>query len=158
MNVVIGLGANLGDRLATLRAASRALSELGTVEARSRIYESAPVGGPGQPDYLNAAMRLTVAMAPHELLDALQAIEHDHGRVRHERWAARTLDLDILWIDGEAHHSPRLEVPHPRLRERAFALAPLLDVAPDAEDPITGAPYELSDLAGVVAVAHSLEP
>lgn len=158
MNVVIGLGANVGDRLTTLRAAARELGALGSVEACSRVYESAPVGGPAQPDYLNAAMRLTVALAPHELLDALHAIEHRHGRLREERWAARTLDLDILWIDGEVHHSPRLEVPHPRLRERAFALAPLLDVAPDAEDPITGARYELASTEGIAPTGHTLEP
>jgi 2-amino-4-hydroxy-6-hydroxymethyldihydropteridine diphosphokinase len=99
------------------------------------------MGGPPQPEYLNAAVLLAFDGAPLELLDALLAIEARLGRVRAERWGPRTIDLDLLWIDGVAVEDARLEVPHPRLRERAFALVPLLEVAPEARDPRTGVRY-----------------
>ncbi len=136
--VAIGLGANLGEREATLASAVRALEALalpGAPVRVSRLYESEPVGPP-QPRYLNAAMRLGVRLAPEALLDALLRIESAHGRVRRERWGPRTLDLDVLfahrWRGTGAllFRSSRLCVPHPHLHERAFALAPLLDVMP----------------------------
>ena len=131
--VVVGLGANLGDRLATLREAARRIaSDVGPIEAGSRVYETAPVGPP-QPRYLNAALLLRCpSLDLRVLLARLQSIEASLGRVRVERWAARTIDLDILWAEGIAIDVPGLTVPHPRLRERAFAILPLLDVAPDA--------------------------
>lgn len=132
MRVVIGLGSNVGDRLANLREATSRIAALGTVLARSSIYETAPVGGPAQADFLNAALLVEYMESASALLAALQSIEHHLGRVRTERWGPRTIDLDILWIDGEAIETPDLVVPHPRLGERAFALAPLLEVAPDA--------------------------
>jgi 2-amino-4-hydroxy-6-hydroxymethyldihydropteridine diphosphokinase len=137
---VIGLGANLGDRVATLAGAVRALARLGTLSAVSAVYETEPVGPP-QPAYLNAAVRLSVALAPEELLTELLRIERDAGRERRERWGPRTLDLDILWIRGVVCQSPTLTVPHPELRSRPFALVPLLDVAPEATDPTTGSAY-----------------
>jgi 2-amino-4-hydroxy-6-hydroxymethyldihydropteridine diphosphokinase len=143
--VVIALGANLGDRAATLHAAVAALrADPGlTVLAESPHYETPPAGGPPQPDYLNAAVLLATALPARVLLDRALAIERTLGRVRPDpiRWGPRTMDLDLLWIEGEVHHEPGLEVPHPRLRERPFALRPLLDVAPDARDPRTGEPY-----------------
>jgi 2-amino-4-hydroxy-6-hydroxymethyldihydropteridine diphosphokinase len=96
------------------------------------VYETAPVGGPEQPDYLNAAILVDWEGTPVALLDRLQAIEHALGRVRSVPNAPRTLDLDILWIEGTQLETERLTVPHPRLLERAFALRPLLDVVPDA--------------------------
>jgi 2-amino-4-hydroxy-6-hydroxymethyldihydropteridine diphosphokinase len=105
------------------------------------VYETAPVGGPPQGDYLNAALRVSFDGDPEALLDALLAIERALGRERRVRWAARTIDLDVLWIEGVALESERLTVPHPRLTERAFAMTPLLDVAPGAIDPRTGAPF-----------------
>ncbi len=105
------------------------------------MYATAPVGGPPQPEFFNAAALVVYGGTPLDLLDALLAIEARLGRVRAERWGPRTLDLDILWIDGLAVDDPRLEVPHPRLHERAFALAPLLEIVPDARDPRTGAVY-----------------
>jgi 2-amino-4-hydroxy-6-hydroxymethyldihydropteridine diphosphokinase len=148
VRVVIGLGSNVGDRLANLREATSRIAALGTVLARSSIYETAPVGGPAQADFLNAALLVEYMESASALLAALQSIEHDLGRVRTERWGPRTIDLDILWIDGEAIETPDLVVPHPRLGERAFALAPLLDVAPDAPyaRPTDGA-VRLTDLS-----------
>jgi 2-amino-4-hydroxy-6-hydroxymethyldihydropteridine diphosphokinase len=137
---VVGFGSNLGDRLATLRAARRALEGLSHVEATSRVYATAPVGPP-QPDYLNAAARIAYEGTPARLMEALLSIEAGLGRVRAERFGPRTLDLDLLWIDGVRVDTPQLVVPHPRLCERAFALAPMLEVAPDARDPATGLRY-----------------
>lgn len=140
LRAVVGFGGNLGDRLGTLRMALAALRAVASVEATSRVFETAPVGPP-QPDYLNAAALVRFEGTPEALMDALLAIEASLGRVRAERNGPRTVDLDVLWIDGLAVETPRLLVPHPRLRERAFAVAPLLDVAPDARDPRTGEPY-----------------
>ncbi len=142
LRAVIGIGANLGNRAATLRGAAGELARIAVLEKASAIYETAPVG-PEQPDFLNAAVLLRYDGAPLALLDELLAIEARHGRVRAERWGPRSLDLDLLWIDGWIVDEPRLVVPHPRLAERAFALLPLLEVAPDARDPRTGAPYEI---------------
>ena len=105
------------------------------VLARSATYRTAPVGGPEQPDYLNAAVLLEVALEPLALLRRLQAIEHGHGRVRTVRWGPRTLDLDVLLWDERAIDEPALTVPHPRLVERRFALEPLLEVLPEARLP-----------------------
>lgn len=141
--MVIGLGGNLGDRRATL---SRAVDALAAdpalrVVARAPLYETAPVGGPPQGDYLNGAVLVETALSAREVLARLLAVEQSLGRVRRERNGPRTVDLDLLWIDGEAVDEPGLVVPHPRLAERPFALRPLLDVAPDARDPRTGVAY-----------------
>ena len=106
-----------------------------SVRARSRVYETAPVGGPPQPSFLNAAIYAECILSPVALLDELLAIEAALGRVRAAetvRFGPRTIDLDILWIEGVTLDEPRLVVPHPRLALRAFALVPLLEVAPDA--------------------------
>jgi 2-amino-4-hydroxy-6-hydroxymethyldihydropteridine diphosphokinase len=141
LRAVIGFGANLGDRLATMRAAARALSRIARVEKTSRVYATAPVGGPPQPEYLNAAVLAGYVGTPGDLLDALLGIEADLGRVRREKDGPRTIDLDVLWIDGVTVDTARLVVPHPRLHERAFALVPLLELVADARDPRTGARY-----------------
>ncbi|MBX3186205.1 MAG: 2-amino-4-hydroxy-6-hydroxymethyldihydropteridine diphosphokinase [Labilithrix sp.] len=146
LRAVVGIGSNLGDRLETLREAARRLAQLTRVTARSRIYETEAVILPGsapQPKFLNAALSLAWAASPLALLDEAQRIEIDLGRTREARWGARTLDIDVLWIEGVVHDDDRLVVPHPLLAERAFALAPLLDVAPDA-------PYARPDDPGVV--------
>ena len=140
LDVVVGLGSNLGDRHATLNQAARAVAALGELRALSTLYDTAPLG-PAQPDFLNAALRLVTQLTPPELLAALLEIERAAGRERRERWGPRTLDLDVLWIHGRAVSSPELTVPHPELTKRAFALGPLIDVAPDAVDPTTGAAY-----------------
>jgi 2-amino-4-hydroxy-6-hydroxymethyldihydropteridine diphosphokinase len=154
--VVVGIGANLGDRLGTMRSAVEAMSRRGPVLGTSPVYDTAPIG-PAQPRFLNAAALLAWERPLGELLDELLAIEADLGRVRdpdaEARWGPRAIDLDILWTEGVAVEGPRLTVPHPRLRERAFALRPLLDLVPDARDPATGEPY-----AAIVArLATSLD-
>lgn len=131
--VVIGLGSNLGDRLATLRAAAKAIAEHAPIAAESHVYETAPVGGPEQGAFLNAAVVVEWGGEPLALLDVLQEIERTLGRTRDVRWGPRTIDLDVLWFDdGRSIDHARLVVPHPRLALRAFALRPLLDVAPSA--------------------------
>lgn len=137
---VIGLGANLGDREATLRSAIRALAKLGAVLAISDLYETAAVGPP-QPDYLNAAVLLESSLEPAGLLAELLQVERAHGRERRERWGARTLDLDLLYSPDLALSEPSLTLPHPELTRRAFALCPLLDVAPEAREPGSGRRY-----------------
>ena len=154
MRVVIGLGANLGDRLATLREAVRriAATEGLRVEARSRIYETDAVGGVEQPAFLNAAMLVECMKPPRALLDALLDVEASLGRDRRAeavRWGPRSIDLDILWIEGTVVVEPGLTVPHPRLRERAFALVPLVEIAPGAVDPETGERYLAPEDDGV---------
>jgi 2-amino-4-hydroxy-6-hydroxymethyldihydropteridine diphosphokinase len=129
----IGIGSNLAEPLAQVE---RAVAALKTIPASSLLavspwYGSSPVGGPaGQPDYINGVACLQTRLAPHALLDALQAIEQLHGRERHERWGARTLDLDLLLYDDRLIDDERLTVPHPRMNSRAFVLAPLADIAP----------------------------
>jgi 2-amino-4-hydroxy-6-hydroxymethyldihydropteridine diphosphokinase len=137
---VVGLGANLGDRLATLKSAVLALTEHGKVVALSDLYQTAAVGPP-QPDYLNAAVLLESTLAPQQLLAALLEIERRHGRERRERWGARTLDLDLLFSPALVLREASLTLPHSELCRRAFALAPLLDVLPDAREPVSGALY-----------------
>jgi 2-amino-4-hydroxy-6-hydroxymethyldihydropteridine diphosphokinase len=141
LRAVIGFGANVGERLVTMRAAARALSRVARVDKTSHVYATAPVGGPPQPQYLNAAALVRYEGGPEDLLDALLAIEAELGRVRREKDGPRTIDLDVLWIEGIALDSARLVVPHPRLHERAFALAPLLELVPDAREPRTGVRY-----------------
>jgi len=129
----IGLGSNLEDPEAQLRAALLELAELPDTRliARSPFYRSAPVGPPGQPDYINAVAALDTRLQPQELLAGLQAIEQAHGRRRAGlRWGPRTLDLDLLLHGDQALSTPALTLPHPRLTERAFVLRPLADIAP----------------------------
>ena len=129
----LGLGSNLGDRLANLQAAVDALqSEPGLrVTGSSRVWETTPVGGPPQPDYLNAVIRIETDLSARDLLDAARRVEARLGRVRKERWGARTIDVDILLYDDEQIDEPDLVVPHPRLGERAFVVLPLLELEPD---------------------------
>ncbi len=141
LRAVIGFGANVGDRLETMRAAALALSRVARVEKTSHVYESAPVGGPPQPDYLNAAALVAYERSREDLLDALLAIESALVRVRGEKDGPRTIDLDVLWIDGVALDTSRLVIRHALLHERAFALVPLLELVPRASDPRTGALY-----------------
>ena len=133
--VYIGIGSNLGDRLATLRSAVRALAQLGRVAERSSVWETEAVGPP--PDYYNAVIVLETDRAPEALLDALLAIEGNHGRVRASaRDAPRTLDLDILLWDDLSLSTERLTVPHPRMHGRAFVLEPLAEIAPQLRHPL----------------------
>lgn len=161
LRVVIGLGANLGDRLATMRDAIVRIERLDGVRilARSRVYETAPVGLVEQPAFLNAAIGVNCTKSARALLDELLRIERELGRIRgagEVRWGPRAIDLDVLWIEGVVIDESQLSVPHPRLVERAFALVPLLDVAPDARDPRTGAAYVTLDDPGVKPTALAL--
>lgn len=140
MKVVVGLGSNLGERRAVLARAAAEVERLGSPGGRSALYETQPIGPP-QPLFLNGALALETALGPLAFLDGLLDIERRLGRIRAERWGPRLIDLDILWTDTGVFASPRLTVPHPELRRRAFALRPLLDVTPDAKDPSDGEPY-----------------
>ncbi|MCP2015056.1 2-amino-4-hydroxy-6-hydroxymethyldihydropteridine diphosphokinase [Deinococcus sp. HSC-46F16] len=154
----VALGANLGDPLVTLRWAREALARLGTVTGVSALYRTAPVGGPtGQPDYLNAVLRLETELRPPGLLAGLHGLEAEAGRERRERWEARTLDLDLLLYGEEVWETPGLTLPHPRAWDRAFVLAPLADLAPERAHPVTGERVETAlervGRAGVTWVA-----
>lgn len=131
----VALGSNLGDRRDHLLDALRRLADCGAVVAGSPMYETDPVGGPeDQGPYLNAVVAMDTTLGPRDLLDRLLDIERARGRVRGERWGPRTLDLDLLWFGGRVIDEDGLTVPHPRIRERPFVLAPLVDVAPSLAD------------------------
>ena len=130
----MGFGANLGDPAATLRAAAVELGRrAGTVTAGSHIYRSRPVGLTDQPDFRNAVARLETALSAERLLEELLALEASFGRVRGVRFGPRTLDLDLIWYEGERRDGPRLTLPHPRAHEREFVLRPLAELDPDLE-------------------------
>ena len=128
----LGLGSNVGDRLAHLRFAVEYVGEVGGVGAVSSLYESAPVGGPAQGPFLNAVVLLDSGLEPLALLDRLQEIEGKAGRVRGTRWGPRTLDIDIVSSDGNSVSEKTLEIPHPRAAKREFVLRPLAEVWPEA--------------------------
>jgi len=132
VRVHLGLGSNLGDRDAHLAGALRALRAADPDLAVSPLYETAPVGGPpGQGPYLNCVVRFETDLTPPELLALTRSIEAAAGRTRGERWGARTLDVDVLVVEGVEQDDPELVLPHPRMSERAFVLAPLEDLDPD---------------------------
>jgi 2-amino-4-hydroxy-6-hydroxymethyldihydropteridine diphosphokinase len=127
----LGLGSNLGDRWQHLRDAVASLQSAGLV-AVSPVYETEPIGGPsGQAAYLNLVVELDTILTPRQLLGVAHRLEAAAGRVRAERWGPRTLDVDVLWVEGHSVAEPDLEVPHPRMWERRFVVAPLADLAPD---------------------------
>lgn len=134
--VFVGLGSNLEDPIAQITRAFDALRLLAVdhVIECSSLYRSRAVGPP-QPDYINAVACFDTLLEPLDLLDALQAIEHQQRRVRTVHWGPRTLDLDILLIDDQQWQHPRLQLPHPFLQERNFVLVPLLELAPDLRLP-----------------------
>ncbi|MBF0324401.1 2-amino-4-hydroxy-6-hydroxymethyldihydropteridine diphosphokinase [Magnetospirillum moscoviense] len=134
--VYLGLGTNLGDRFANLRAAIDALEAVGRVEARSKVYETQPLYVTEQPAFLNMAVRLSTTLTPPALLAELKRLEAAIGRVASVRYGPRLIDLDILLYDDIAHDSPDLVIPHPRLTERHFALIPLADIAASIVHPI----------------------
>lgn len=136
----IGLGANLGKRERTLRRAIELIKKIPAVKLLrvSSFYESEPWGVEGQPNYLNAAIKISTEREPLDLLDELQRIEAELGRIRREHWGARTIDLDILLIEGREIFSERLIVPHKFLFERDFALIPLAEIFPALEFNLRG--------------------
>jgi len=140
----IGLGSNEGDRLANLRLGLEGLESLGSVSGISSLYETEPVGGPEQSPYLNAVVVLDSQLEPDALLSSLQEIEADAGRMRKVRWGPRTLDLDIVTSDGSRVQDDRLQIPHPRAKEREFVLRPLAEI------------WQEADVGGEVTAAQSL--
>jgi 2-amino-4-hydroxy-6-hydroxymethyldihydropteridine diphosphokinase len=130
VRALLGLGANLGDPVATLNEAKVRLGRIGRVTAASALYRTPPWGVLEQPPFVNAALALDTELDPDALLAALKALERDLGRVAAERWGPRAIDLDILDVDGVRRSDPDLTIPHPRLFERAFALVPLAEIEP----------------------------
>src|SRR5947199_1453422 len=129
----LGLGSNLGDRWRYLREAVAALPDVGAV---SPVYETEPVGGPeGQGLYLNLVVELETDLGPRQLLELARRLEDAAGRMRVERWGPRTLDVDVLLVGDLTVDEPDLVVPHPRMWERRFVLAPLADLAPELVPP-----------------------
>lgn len=126
--VFLGLGSNLGDRRNYLRGAVDAIPDLVRI---SDAYETDPVGGPEQGAFLNIVAELDTELSARDLLDVCRTLETEAERVRIERWGPRTLDVDVLWIDGEIVDEPDLIVPHPRMFDRAFVMVPLAELAPD---------------------------
>ncbi len=135
----IALGSNLGDSRAILEAALESLAATPDIilQARSSWYQTKAVGPP-QPDYINGCALLQVKTSPQLLLETLLGIEAQFGRVRRERWGPRSLDLDLLLYDDLILDTPTLVLPHPRMRERAFVLVPLAEIAPDWVEPVSG--------------------
>jgi 2-amino-4-hydroxy-6-hydroxymethyldihydropteridine diphosphokinase len=139
---VLSLGSNLGDRLGRLQGALDALSASGIeIVAVSSVYETAPVGGPDQDDFLNVVAIVDTSLSPRDLLGVCQRVEAEHDRVREVRWGPRTLDVDIIVFDGVTLDEPELTLPHPRAHERAFVCVPWLSIDPYAalpQGPVTG--------------------
>ncbi|MEC0094104.1 2-amino-4-hydroxy-6-hydroxymethyldihydropteridine diphosphokinase [Paenibacillus macquariensis] len=131
----IALGANLGDREGTLMEAVNRLHthQQITVLRGSNLYETEPVGYLDQPHFLNMVVAVNTDLNPHALLKVMQEIERELGRVRHTHWGPRTVDLDLLWMEGLVEDTPDLILPHPRMEERAFVLVPLHDILPSEE-------------------------
>lgn len=155
-SAVLGLGGNIGD---TRKEMSSALSRLAlnpgiSVTAVSALYLTPPWGKTDQAPFLNAAARIETSLSPRALLNTILAVERDLGRERVERWGPRTIDIDILLYGSVDIDEPRLHIPHPRLKERAFALVPLIDVMPDAviEGRSAKEWLALTDSAGVTKV------
>lgn len=140
LKVAVAIGSNLGDRRSAIAFAAERLSALIPPITLSHSVETEPEGEglEGQPLYLNAAAVGETELGARELLDALLAIERDYGRERPHPGAPRTLDLDLILLGDTREHSPGLDVPHPRFRERFFVLGPLAEIAPDMVDPVTG--------------------
>jgi 2-amino-4-hydroxy-6-hydroxymethyldihydropteridine diphosphokinase len=155
--VVLGLGGNIGDTRSLMREAIEHLARQPdvVVKAVSSLYRTPPWGKTDQPPFLNAAVKIETDLSPQELLSVVLLVEQALGRERKERWGPRTIDIDILIYGGRTVDEPGLCVPHPRLTERAFALAPLVDVMPDAE--VAGRPagdwFAESDRVGLQRVA-----
>jgi len=151
---VLSLGSNLGDRLAMLQGAVDALADTPglRVVAVSPVYETDPVGGPEQEDYLNAVVLVEGRHRPRTLLERALAIENAFDRVRDVRWGPRTLDVDVVAVGDLEVAEPDLQVPHPRAAERAFVLVPWLDVDPAAVLPGAGPVADLVDAVGRAGV------
>jgi 2-amino-4-hydroxy-6-hydroxymethyldihydropteridine diphosphokinase len=155
---VLGLGGNIGDTRSLMAAAIERLASNPEIElqAVSALYHTPPWGKTDQPPFLNAAVKIETQLSPAALLKRVLGVEQELGRERAERWGPRTIDIDILLYGTIAVDEPGLRIPHPRLKERAFALAPLVDILPDAE--VSGRPATAwlaeSDRAGMERLAE----
>jgi len=145
MRVYLGLGSNLDAPLENLRSACKTISNEPRIQeiVFSSFYQSPPMAGMNQPDYINAVMAIETDLPALELLATMQKIENQHGRIRSQRWDARTLDIDILLFGDEILDLPDLKIPHYGMAERAFVLQPLFEIAPDLVIPTFG---KLADL------------
>ena len=130
------LGSNLGDRETQLQTATQAISSLGNIIRYSSVYETAAWGLENQADFLNQVLLLETELTALLLLENLLRIEREMGRERHEKWSARTIDLDILYFDDEVLDSEFLKIPHPYLQQRRFTLLPLSEISPDFLHPV----------------------
>lgn len=141
----MSLGSNMGDRARHLR---QAVDMLPVVVAVSPVYETDPVGGPDQDRFLNLVVQLSTRLAPNQLLGVCHRIEAGAERVREQRWGPRTLDVDIVWMEGVELSTDRLTIPHPRWMQRRFVLAPLRDLAPElvSEKDLTMADGNVTEL------------
>jgi len=159
MRAFIGLGSNLGEREEHLRNAIRALDATPGIEVKevSSIYETEPVGGPDQPDYLNAVAEIDSQLGHRAIFEACMTIEHALGRDRstEEHWGPRAIDLDLLTYGDMMVSDPDLEIPHPRLAERAFVLVPFSEIAPYIDIPGLGKVHELEER---LLVTHTVRP
>lgn len=138
----IGVGANVGDAVTSVRGAIDALGRLGTVVRKSSLYRSKPWGVRDQPDFINAVALLDTDLDPHALLAALKNIEREFGRISGPRWGPRALDLDILTYDNGKVDDPGLVIPHPLMRERRFVLIPLAEIDDAYSDALAALPPE----------------
>jgi 2-amino-4-hydroxy-6-hydroxymethyldihydropteridine diphosphokinase len=138
VHVYIGLGSNMADRARNLFIAYDHITATGGIQPLrlSRFYETAPVGGPPQPMFLNAALEIKTNLSPHQLLERFQYIENLMGRIRLERWGPRTIDIDILLYGDEIVDDDLLKIPHPLMHTRLFVLKPLAEIAPDVIHPL----------------------
>ncbi len=138
-NAAIGMGSNLGESLDTLKNAIQTLDEIPGINliSYSNWYRTKPIGPP-QPDYINGCALLKVELTAHKLLEILLETEQKFKRVRLEHWGPRTLDLDLILYDDLVLDTTNLQIPHPRMRERAFVLVPLAEIAPDWIEPVSG--------------------
>ena len=155
----LGLGSNLGNRMAFLRSGRDALADRSAIVLirAAGVYETEAVGGPpDNPFFLNTALQIETSMTPQQLLATCLAIEDEFGRSRPVRWAPRTLDIDILFYADQVVCEENLSIPHPRLQERSFVLAPLREIAPDLRHPLLD--QTISELAAASAGIEELEP
>ena len=129
----LSVGSNLGDRAEYIRQAIEYVGASDKIQLKSvsSLYETPPWGNINQPSFLNGAFSLVSTISPQELLGLCQSVEQSLGRVRHEHWGPRTIDIDLLYIDGIRLNTPELVLPHPYMLERAFVLVPLVEIAPD---------------------------
>lgn len=135
--VFLLLGSNLGDRPQVLAAAREMIAgQAGSIVNQSAIYETEPWGITDQPAFLNQVLEITTSLLPEDLLRIILNIEHDLGRIRYERWGARVIDIDILYFGQTIMDSARLTLPHPRIQDRRFVLAPLAEIAPGFIHPV----------------------